>query len=829
MITQQLAKKLDQGGAVKNVQGPVEERRGRQRKHSIEDGKKVERLRTEAPACCQDAVEIGRIHPDGIFEIAPGVFTKSYYFFFGPFWMLSDDQKIILADLDTKLRTGMGADIQYTYIKRPLISDSLMDRAHIPEEEHPELAAALNTLIREKHTVSTEGLETLKLITLTVRKKSFETARAALIAQEEKLRRDITNTGSRISPLGSNERLMVFRDFYQRGNLRPFLYQYPDKRGRYNDFRNDIAPQLFEQHPDHIRIGEHTYIRVIYAAAYEQELEDDLTNSILSQPCEMVFSVNQTEIPRDAVKKRVDDIHFNIGRRKQKEQDNNNKNGHYSQGFSWNLMQAEEKAAKFSRECAGKMVFQSATIAIIADSLEELNLSTENLLSEGEEKGIRFEIQMNLQREGLNTALPHGVRYTRTMRSLNATAAFCLHPYWSTEIMENGVWYGNNRITHNPIIIDRRNLDNPHMLVFGSSGGAKSGETKLEMEQVRLKRMGNIIIFDPTGEYKPVVEKDGGIYVEISMKSGIHINPLEIPHAGVSQDDFIAKKGALLTEILRTMKNDCSSNHTSILDTAVKSLYNEYFSFWKQMRKKQPILKDLIRHVRKAPQRISAELGVQLTTDTLQMYEKTAEEICMALSVLTDGTLSFFSQESNLNIWDNPMVGVGFADVPGTLYDVATTIFMDYVETIAAINLAKGIDTYFYLDELHETIKSSLVANYLTTKWKTARHSGLILTGILQDITDIKDHPACKQLLTNSSSVIIMKQQASNIPLVVEACGISEAEADYVSGCLQGTGVCKFGNAVLPFDARVPENLQKGVLWDILNTDTVNKQHWGRM
>ncbi len=821
-----LSKRIDRGG-IKSDLGPASGDR-RPRQQSIEDGRKVEKLKTEAPASCQECIEILRVYPEGIFEISPGVYSKSYYFFSGPFWMLNEDQKIVLADLDTKLRIGLGADIQYTYIKRPLMHDSLIERAYIPEDHNKELAASLNELIREKYTTSTEGLETIKLITLTVRKKSYESARAALIAQEEKLRRDITNTGSRVSPLSTNDRLLLFRDFYQRTNRRPFMYRYPDKRGSYNDFRNDLAPQYFEQHPDYIKMGTSTYIRVIYAAAYDQELEDDLTNSILSQPCEMVFSIQQTEIPREAIKNKVETIHYNIGRRKQKEQDQNNKNGHYYQGFSWGLVQAEEKAQKFSRESAGKMVFQSATIAVIADSLDQLSLATENLLSEGEEKGIRFEVQQNLQREGLNTALPHGVRYTRTMRSLNATAAFCLHPYWSTEIMENGIWYGVNQITHNLIIFDRRNLDNPHMLVFGSSGASKSGMMKLEMEQINLKRMGNIIIFDPTGEYRPMAEKSGGAYIEVSMKSGIHINPLEIPRTNISKDDFVAKKRALLSGILRALNDSCPSHHTNPLDIAVKSLYSEFFGFWKQTLKKQPVLQDLIRHVRKAPQKISADMGTEITPGTMEMYNKCVEEICMSLTVLTSGTLNFFGQESNIDIWDNPLVVVGFADVPGTLYDVAITIFLDYVETIASINLARGIDTYFYIDELHQVIKSDLVANHLTTRWKTARHSGLILTGILQDVTNIKDHPACKQLLTNSSSVIIMKQEASNIPLIISACGISEAEAGYVSGCLQGTGVCKFGNSVLPFDARVPESLQKGVLWEILNTDTVSKQQWGR-
>ena len=804
------------------VKAPTERRKLRK---TIDDGRKVEKLFTEAPTFIQEALEIYRVYTDGIFEIQPGIFTKSYYLYSGQYFLLGDEERREFAIRDTDMRVGLNSDVEYTFIKRPLMTDSMEERTRIPAEEHPELAEQLNRTIKEKQIESTGGMEYIKLITLTVRKKSIEEARKELNDKENRLRTGMEYNGSRISPLTTDERLLLFRDFYQRGNGRPYHHRVADKRGRYKDFANDIAPFMFRQRPDHIQLAENNYVRVFYAAEYGLTYEDDLVHSILRLPAEVMMSVIHTEIPRDALQSRIREISYRIERRKQKELINNNKNMLYAQGISFQLEQDEKSSkALFADHQEQKAFFISSTIALIADSMEELDRASTELISLGDEKGVRFEVHQNLQREGLATALPHGVRFTATMREMITPAAFVWHPFWSTEIMEYGVWYGNNQITYNPIVMDRRNMDNPHALVFGSSGSAKSGTMKLEIMQILLKKMGHVIIFDPTSEYKPLANAFDGAYVDVGMKSGVKINPLEIPFGHVdSEQDFIAGKSALLVNIMRNrMEKTCSSGHESIMDTAVTNLYKEYFGR-KNKKKIQPVLGDLMKYVREAPDAKIVEYGEDITEDLINLYRNTAEEIIMAFAPLISGSLNFFAEESNLDIWDRDLVIVGFSDVKGSLYSIAITIFLDYIETVAMNNYARHIDTYFTIDELHELIKHPLIADHLTTRWKTARHAGLILTGILQDITNVVESSSCRQLLTNSSTTIVLKQQASNLRIIKEECGISTAEAKYATGCPQGTGIVKFGNSVLPFDARIPDDLKNGVLWEILNTDTVNK------
>ncbi len=109
----------------------------------------MEKVYTEAPVFIQDALEIYRVYTDGIFEIQPGIFTKSYYLYSGQYFLLGDEERREFAIRDTDMRVGLNSDVEYTFIKRPLMTDSMEESTRIPEDEHPELAERLNRTIKE--------------------------------------------------------------------------------------------------------------------------------------------------------------------------------------------------------------------------------------------------------------------------------------------------------------------------------------------------------------------------------------------------------------------------------------------------------------------------------------------------------------------------------------------------------------------------------------------------------------------------------------------------------------------------------------------------------
>ena len=100
--------------------------------------------------------------------------------------------------------------------------------------------------------------------------------------------------------------------------------------------------------------------------------------------------------------------------------------------------------------------------------------------------------------DGLNTALPFGVRKIDALRTLTTESLAVFIPFRVQEIYhENGVYYGQNVISKNMIIANRRHLLNGNSFILGVSGAGKSFTAKEEMT--------NIILTDPNAD---VIEAD---------------------------------------------------------------------------------------------------------------------------------------------------------------------------------------------------------------------------------------------------------------------------------------------------------------------------------
>ena len=89
---------------------------------------------------------------------------------------------------------------------------------------------------------------------------------------------------------------------------------------------------------------------------------------------------------------------------------------------------------------------------------------------------------------------------------------------------QGGVYYGQNVISKNLIIANRKELLNGNGFVLGVSGSGKSFTAKREMVNLTLSTDDDIIVIDPESEYRPLIEGLGGEVINISATSPNHIN-----------------------------------------------------------------------------------------------------------------------------------------------------------------------------------------------------------------------------------------------------------------------------------------------------------------
>ena len=129
-----------------------------------------------------------------------------------------------------------------------------------------------------------------------------------------------------------------------------------------------------------------------------------------------------------------------------------------------------------------RMMFAVVTLVHLADSKEELDSDTETLQSIARKHLCQLTTLNWQQADGLVTALPLGLRRIDDLRTLTTEALAVLMPFKAQEIWDRGgVYYGQNAISKNLIVADRRQLLNGNAFILGVSGSGKSFSAKKEM------------------------------------------------------------------------------------------------------------------------------------------------------------------------------------------------------------------------------------------------------------------------------------------------------------------------------------------------------------
>lgn len=126
-----------------------------------------------------------------------------------------------------------------------------------------------------------------------------------------------------------------------------------------------------------------------------------------------------------------------------------------------------------------RMMFAVMTLAITADTKEQLDSDTEAVLSVARKHMCQLAVLKFQQLDGLNTALPIGVRKINAFRTLTTESLAVFIPFKVQEIQDKGgIYFGENAISHNLIMCNKANLLNQSAFLLGVPGAGKSFSAK---------------------------------------------------------------------------------------------------------------------------------------------------------------------------------------------------------------------------------------------------------------------------------------------------------------------------------------------------------------
>ena len=352
------------------------------------------------------------------------------------------------------------------------------------------------------------------------------------------------------------------------------------------------------------------------------------------------------------------------------------------------------------------------------------------------------------------------------------------------------------------ILANRKQLKNPNGLILGTPGSGKSFSAKREIANAFLMTKDDIIICDPEAEYFPLVQRLHGQVIKLSPTGKgsdgkpQYINPMDM-NLNYSEDDSpLALKSDFilsLCELIVGGKDGLQPIEKTIIDRAVTTVYREYLA--DPCPENMPILEDLYDEIKRQP-------------------EAEAARIAAALELYVTGSLNIFNHRTNVEL-SNRLVCFDIKELGKQLKKLGMLIIQDQVWGRVTENRIEGKATRYYIDEFHLLLKEEQTASYSVEIWKRFRKWGGIPTGITQNVKDLLSSREVENIFENSDFVYMLNQAAGDREILSKQLGISPQQLSYVTHSGAGEGLIFYGNVILPFVDRFPQDTE---LYRIMTT-----------
>jgi type IV secretory pathway VirB4 component len=756
----------------------------------------------KVPKSVQDLLPIDVLYKDGTVKLK-NRFSRTYKFNDINYRVASkDDQMAMFMSYCELLNTlDTGATTKITINNRRLNKADFENSILIKKKDDglDYLRDEYNEMLTSKAMGAGNNIVQEKYITVSSDKKNIAEARKYFARIGTDLTSYLSKLASKPKALDVKERLRILHDFYRIGNEVNYRFDIAETMKKGHSFKDYICPDSMDLEADHIKIGD-KFARVIYLREYASYIKDSMITELSDLPKNMMLSIDIVPVPTDeAIKemnKRIMGVETDITRYQQKQNRNNN----FSAVIPYDLEQMRQETKEFMSDLTTRdqrMIFATVTIIHVADSLEELNEDTESLISTGRKHLCEFSTLKYQQIDGLHTVLPLGShKLPYKWRTLTTESTAVLMPFATQEIQEiGGTYYGENAISKNMIIADRRNLLNGNGFILGVSGSGKSFTAKGEIVDIALSSDSDIIIVDPEAEFSPLVNAIGGEVIKISAASDNNINAMDISENYGGEENPIILKSEFILSLCEQLVGSgrLSAKEKSLIDRCTANVYRDHVNGG--FKGDPPTLQDF-----------HAEL--------MKQNEPEAQDIALAIELFTKGSLNTFAKQTNVDV-NSRIVCYDIKDLGKQLKTIGMLVVLDSIFNRITKNRELKRNTYIWIDEIYILFANEYSANFLFELWKRVRKYGAMCSGITQNISDLLvSHTACT-MLSNSEFLVMLNQSASDRNELAKLLNISDTQLSYITNAEAGKGLLKVGGSLVPFENNFPKDTK---LYSLMTT-----------
>ena len=747
-----------------------------------------EKEKFRIPRSVQQTIPIRGIWEDGIFRVGKDRYSKTFKFTDINYATASREEKEMMFLEYSEILNAFdsGATTKLT------ISNRRLNQADFEKEilirykgdRLDEYRKEYNQMLLDRVTGSNSIVQE-KYVTVTVWKKTLEEARAYFVRAGADLVSGFSRLGSRCVELSVSERLRILHDFYRTGEETDFYFDLKETMRKGHDFRDFLCPNTIEFKTDHFQMG-NRYGRVLFLKEYASYIKDKMISDLTNVNRNLMLSMDVIPVPTDEavqeVEKRLLGVETNITNWQRKQNQSNN----FSAVIPYDMEQQRKESKEFLDDLTSRdqrMMFVVVTLVHTADTLEQLDSDTDTILSVARGNLCQFAVLKYQQMDGLNTALPIGLRKIQALRTLTTESLAVLMPFRVQEIMDvGGVYFGENAISRNLILCDKARLLNPNAFLLGVPGSGKSFSAKELITFIALTSDDDILVCDPEREYVSLVRELGGEIIRIAAGSKDHINAMDMVEGYGADGDPIADKSEFVLSLIEQIdKKGLTGKEKSLIDRCVEDVYRAY-----ENGGEIPTLQVLRNRL-------------------LEQKEEEAKGLALTLELFTSGSLDAFAHPTNVDT-QNRMIVYDIMDLGRQLKTMGLLVITDAMINRVTENWKNGKRTHIFLDEFHVVFENEYSGAFFNSAWRRFRKRNAFPTGITQNVEYLLDSVLASTMLSNSEFIIMLNQAASDRDKLAKLLNISNEQLGYIKNADAGCGLIKYGSSLVPFVNRFPKN-----------------------
>ena len=761
---------------------------------TLAKAKKLEKEKFKIPRSVQEAIPIQRVWEDGIFQLG-NRFSKAFSFTDINYAIAGKEDKTALfldySELLNALDSGASAKITIhnrrvnkadfeKSILLPMKGDSL---DHFRQEYNQMLLSKVtgvsNSIVRERS------------ITVTVAKRSIDEARVYFARVGTDLLTHLARLSSVGRELDLGERLEIFREFFKGGEPPAFPFDLKEFQRKGHHFKDWLCPDSMEFYKDYFRIDDR-WGRVLYLQGYASYIKDTMVSELCDLDRSLMLSIDILPVPTDEAVREIQNKLLGVMTNAANYQRRQNAANNFSAVLPYDMEQQKKETTEMLDDLTNRdqrMMFGLVTLVHLADTKEQLDSDTETLVTVARKHLCQLSTLRWQQKDGLDTVLPYGLRKIQALRTLTTESTAVLIPFRAQEILQSGgIYYGQNAVSKNMIVADRRKLLNGNSFRLGVSGSGKSFSAKEEIASIALSTEDDILILDPESEFGYLVEALGGEVIQVSASSDTHINALDMDKAyGDERNPLIEKSEFILSMFEQLVgAGGVSAKEKSILDRCAYDVYRDYVASGYQGE--PPTLQDLYHAL-------------------LQQPEPEARGLALSSELFITGSLNTFAQPTNVDTKAR-ILSYDIRELGEQLRPIGMLVTLDAIFNRVIQNWKQGKTTWVFADEFYLLFRYQYSADFFYKLWKRIRKYNGLVTGLTQNVEELLQSDTARLMLANSEFLILLNQSPTDRDELAKLLHISDTQLGYITNVSAGCGLIRCAGNIVPFENSFPRHTQ---------------------